>query len=209
MGQCTLSLTRNVDYAEQNGHSPKRRVLLLHGYQQRGETILKLLGPCFDEDTHVIAPNGFFPMAYRAGNNFRLGYTWYFFDPATGVYAVPMDPALTYLETFWATLDLPALPLTVVGYSQGGYLTPFAAERLGAERAVGVNSRFRDEDLARPLSFRVDAVHGDKDPLVDPQRSKASHGRILEAGNRGVFSSIAGAGHRIDDQIREGLRRAL
>ncbi|MDJ0835107.1 MAG: hypothetical protein QNK37_01240 [Acidobacteriota bacterium] len=203
MPKLSLDLTWDVNYLTRPVDRPKRMVLLLHGFQQTGGTILRLLGGCFDQDTLVVAPNGLFPYPYRSGNGYKIGYAWYFYDPVTGVYGVTMDPARTMLKKLVNGLGYAHLPKWVAGYSQGGYLAPFVAQDLeGVTRVIGVNSRYRHEVLTEPLPFRLDALHGALDPVVEPEGSQTSHEKVIAAGNRGSFTLVTGAAHKIGDKLR-------
>jgi len=210
--QQTIHPAWNVSYASKPAQAPRRLVILLHGFQQTGSLILNMLEDCFDESCLVISPNGPFPFPYKNANatSYRLAYAWYFFDPKTNVFGVPMDLAVNYLSELVSKLDAAPLPKWVIGYSQGGYLAPFAANALtGVERVLTINARFRSEALKESYPYRCDAVHGVDDAMVDFDRSQRCHAEILATGNRGRFHAIAGAGHRITRELRDGVREIL
>ncbi len=212
MHQQTIYPAWNVSYASKPAQSPRRLVILLHGFQQTGSHILNMLEDCFDETSLVISPNGPFPFPYKTGNaeSYRLSYAWYFFDPKTNVFGVPMDLAVNYLAELVAKSELASLPKWVVGYSQGGYLAPFAAKAMtGVERVLSINARYRSEVLHDRYSFRCDAVHGADDPMVDFDRSQRCHAEIIEAGNTGRFHAVKGAGHRITGKLLAGVSEIL
>ncbi len=206
-----LRLAWPVSYELKGPDTPNQLAILLHGYQQKGELIMAMLGDCFADDTLVIAPDGPFPTVAQTGAGRRfLGFTWYFFDSEANRYLTPMDQSLDILTELILSLDLGHLPTRVVGFSQGGYLAPFLAQRLpAATQVVGLNCRFRDEVLRGPLPFRLDALHGARDILVDPNRARDCHRAILADGGEGQFRELPQSGHRIDADLRLALKDML
>jgi len=99
------------------------------------------------------------------------------------------------------------LPKCIAGYSQGGYLAPFLAKNLsGVSQVIGINGRFRDEQLSGPLPFRLDGVNGEQDAFVDPVRARECHAAIVASGVQGSFIMVPDAGHGIGPGIREAVR---
>ena len=210
MPSLNIHTTRSVEYhLKLASADPQELVILLHGYQQRGETVLGFTEPCFGEHQVVVAPDAPFPIPYRARERFRLGYAWYFFDVQLGEYRIDMSHAVDYLVAFVASLAWADLPKRIVGYSQGGYLAPFLGLKLEqVHQVVGVNSRFRSETLGL-LPFPVDGVHGQKDTLVDPENSQRCHRELTDLGNDGIFHTVPESGHQIDRHLCDGLRHVL
>jgi len=203
-----VQITRDVTYMTRPAaDTPKRLVVLLHGYQQRASTMLRLAAPSFGEETTVLAPDGPWPVPYRVADRYEMGYSWYFFDPKTEVYGVPMEPAIELLTAWLAGIEeVGSLPITVVGFSQGGYLAPFLGRALDAvDRVVGINCRFRSEVLTDRYAFRLDALAGAEDPVVDPDRARGCHEEIISRGNRGRFVVVPGAAHRLDSSMAAAL----
>ena len=205
----SLQITWNAEYELRKAKSNKL-VLLLHGFQQSGSLIYRLLEDAIDSSFNLLAPNAPFPIPQKTGSGYRVSYTWYFFDPETDTYFYDMSLAIEYIEALLKNLDLKDKDVTVIGYSQGGYLAPFVAERLSAvSQVIGVNCRFRDEALTGPLPFRLDAIHGAADVLVDPKRAQRCHEAILENGGEGVFRLIEGGGHGITPEVRHQISTLL
>ena len=193
-------------YSLLNPPGAKRLAILLHGYQQEGAVVFQSLSDCFGEATAVLAPDAPFPVFFGGKNGLRLGYTWYFFDPATDRYHLDMSQALDVLDELVGALGFAEKPKLVVGYSQGGYLAPFLGERLsGVTQVVGINCRFRSESLSEPLGFRLDGIHGARDQLVDPQRAQRCHRELIERGNRGAFHLLPECGHGVNETVRQRL----
>jgi predicted esterase len=98
----------------------------------------------------------------------------------------------------------------VIGYSQGGYLAPKVASALGNVRQViGVACRFHEDEVEGVPSFRLDAVHGEKDESVDFEPSRESHRALVARGARGEYFSDPASGHRMTPAMIELVRKAL
>ncbi len=205
-----LRLAWNANYELREVQNPKELVILLHGYQQSGELIYRLLEDCVGPDSVVLAPDAPFPIPQKVNKNYQIAFTWYFFDPETDTYLYDMSIALDYLHELLAELKLDNLPTRIIGYSQGGYLAPFLGERLPqTKQVIGVNCRFRSEALSCPLPFPLDAIHGEKDVLVDPQRASKCHQQLLSQGCRGEFHLLENSGHGISADVRSTLTSLL
>ncbi|CAM2068910.1 Abhydrolase-2 domain-containing protein [Sulfidibacter corallicola] len=210
MPERNLDLTWRVSY-ELEGDDSGEILILLHGFGQRGAVIQTKLQPFLKNmEAMRIAPDAPFPIPEKTAGGFRLGFTWYFFDPKTGIYHVDMQQAVTQVSALVRAMDWWHRPKRVIGYSQGGYLAPFvglALERV--TQVIGINCRFRAESLTGKLPFRLDAVHGARDLMVDPKRAASCHGEILERGNEGEFHLVEGAGHGIGDDIGRAVERQI
>lgn len=191
-----------ADYLLRLPAQPQRLYLLLHGYQQSARSLYAKLEPRLPQDAAVLAPNGPYPMPERRDGGYRVGYSWYFYDNTRDEYFIDMEVGLQFVDHLIQKLGLADLPTTLIGFSQGGYLAPFAASRLKrSEQVIGIASRFLEEELPLQLPFRLDAVHGAEDDVVPIQESRSSHRFFLDAGTRGEFVSIPGAGHRATPEI--------
>ena len=187
--------------------SDKALVLLLHGFSQRGAVVLEQLGDCFPPEVTVLAPDALFPFPRRLGTHFEMRFSWYFFDPGSGQYYTDMQPAAEFLAGLVKQLGFEHAPKWVVGYSQGGYMAPFAGKLMpGVRQVIGVNSRFRSEVLHEVLPFPLDAIHGAADSMVDPIRSEACFHELQDLGNTGQFHLIPGGGHDVTPELCSKLR---
>lgn len=203
----SIQFTRDVTYALRPASQPKGICLLLHGYLQTGHDILKLMAPYLPQDWTLLAPNGLFPVAQGQGQQIHLRYSWYFFNPNTNEYLISMEPACQYLKAFMSSHSSNGLPVKVIGYSQGGYLAPVAAQALPTvQQVIGINCRFRAEILREPLSFRLDGIHGLDDVLVDPNRARQCHQDVMNKGNAGEFVGVEKAGHRFTAPMGAALQ---
>lgn len=210
MPRCTFSHRRTISYQCRKVEKPKGTLVLIHGLQQSGDAIFSLLRPYLPDDWNIFAPDGPFTLISRSDQGVQIHYTWYVFDPVKNHYLVDMSDGCTYLEQFLLAQNLSEDPLVIVGYSQGGYLAPIAAKSIASvSQVIGINCRFRDEILNTPLPFRLDAIHGTNDPLVEPKRARQCHQSIMQSGNRGQFWAIEGEGHRLTPKIGAQLEQII
>lgn len=195
------------------GASPEKAresFVLLHGFNESGERMLSRLGPSLPATAAIIAPNGSFAMPRRTEQGFKLGFTWYLYDPASQQYYVDMRVALDFLLRGLERTGYSRLPLTIIGFSQGGYLAPFLGARLPQTRQViGIDCEYLVDELSFPLLFRVDAVHGTQDEIIPIAEARASHERLVSKGVSGTFSAVEGSAHRIDGPTALAVERTI
>lgn len=206
MPRKSINLTWNANYHIREVDNPSELVVLLHGWQQDGRYILGELQSCFSKDAVILAPDAPYPVPFVKNGQLKLGYAWYFFDPRHMVYVIDNSFGLEYLEKLITELGFGDLPKRLVGYSQGGYITPFLGDRLeNVIQSLTVNSRYRSEVLKKELAFPVDAINGAGDTIVDVDRAQRCHAAMLEHGNTGDMVLVEGSQHKVDN----GLRKAV
>lgn len=180
---------------------PKQLILLLHGYSQSGAAIMKRLGPVMPPDAAVLAPNAPFPFAERTEGDYRMAYSWYFYDFRTDEYAVDMSTSLQFLETGIERMGYSHLPLRIAGFSQGGYLAPFVGQKLGQTlQVIGICSTYLSDELGGSLDFRADNIVGAQDDVVEPDNSERCFREVVKRARGGEVYRLP-VGHRIDGQV--------
>jgi predicted esterase len=184
-----VSVTLPADYLLRKPEAPRELVLLLHGYSQTGAKIFSKLESACPRDAAVLAVNGPFLTPIRTDSGYSSGYSWYFYNPLTDEYAVDMQTGVEYLAGLVAQLKLDALPLRVVGFSQGGYL--------------GIGCEFLRDEIDFDVAFRMDAIHGAQDEVVSAASAEAGFRRMQERGVRGEWHLLPGTGHRIDEKVQQ------
>lgn len=201
-----------------NKEPPQEVILLLHGFAESGARILKKLAPALPErllqKALVIAPNAPFLMPHRTEHGYSATYSWYFYDPTTDEYAIDMSPAVEFLKNGLMQLGIDELPKRIIGFSQGGFLAPIAATSMRhVQHFIGIGCETLVDEIPgailQAVPYRVDGVHGTLDESVNLERARASHQRLIQHGVKGAFHAIDGSGHRIDDAIREAVKRLL
>jgi len=199
-----------VDFTEYGPDDAKETILLLHGYGEKAETIFRKLSSVLPSDVKIICPNGPFPMPKKTDEGFKMSYAWYFFDPIREQFFIDYDLPATLLQKFIKTQDLDQLPLTIIGYSQGGYLAPFVGQKLSnTTHVIGINCRFRYDMMNSEINFRLDAIHGAADNLVDPVKAHKSFNILKNKGIKGEFHIIEGEGHTLSNPIKKCLAKII
>jgi predicted esterase len=184
-------------------------VILLHGFGQTAEKIFSLLGPSLPKDACVLALNGFFPMPQRIDNKYTVGFAWYFYDNFTDEYLVDEKPASVAIQSLVDELGFKGKKKVIVGYSQGGYLAPFAAERLkNVEKVVGISCQFLKDEIKTP-NYLLDAIHGENDEVVDATIARKLHGELIKKGVKGTFTLVKNEGHKLTTSLLEPLKKLL
>ena len=190
--------------------APRELILLLHGFAESGARIMEKLEPHLPADATVLAPDGPFPMPHKTDNGYVMTHSWYLYDPTTKEYFIDMQLAIGFLAAGIAQLKLEHLPKRIIGFSQGGYLAPFAAQKLtDVRQIVGIASEYLAEEISGALPPRLDSIHGTLDDVVAIADARKGHQALIGRGVSGTFHEIEGSAHRIDGNIRKKLKELL
>lgn len=190
--------------------------LLLHGFGERAKRLYRQWAPLFCDDVHLVIPNAPFPLPKReidpqTGKAFyKIGHAWYFYDDIKDEFLIDYHYPAAVLKQLIHDLGLANNPLCIVGYSQGGYLSPFVGSVCQNTRhVIGVNCRFREDLLPKTINFRLDALHATDDTKVDFTRAKAAHERLAQRGVAGHFKAVAGLDHDLGPEMNKELSDLL
>ena len=206
----SIHLAWDASYQLKFPSHSRRLLILLHGFQQTGGDIMKMLESVLPPDTAILAPDAPFPIPQKHAGGYRAAYSWYFFDPANEHYLHDMSLACRYLSTLVSELGLRDLSTCILGFSQGGYLAPHVGLQLtNTKQIIGVNCRFRSEALTRKLPFLVDGVNGEQDLIVDPIRARKCHEALIAGGSEGIFRLAPQSGHGLSVEIRKMIAELL
>lgn len=186
-----------------SGTSPKKLVVLLHGYGSNGENLIDLAemwGDCLPEvDFH--SPNALEPC--DAG---PFGYQWFGlkdFSPFNMRQGLDKAaPALKdYLESLLRTHQLKSSDLALVGFSQG---TMMALEMMfhlpGLAAVVGYSGAFYPPlAVSTPTTTpEILLVHGTADMVVPYSMLQESKNQLQRLGFNSKTHTCPGLGHSID-----------
>lgn len=178
--------------------SPKRVYLLLHGFKQTGSFIFDSLKSQLPEDCAVIAPNGPFHIPVEKDDGYHMRFAWYFFDPIRKSYFVDYKPAAEFIKSILIEMNLVKTPVTVIGYSQGGYLAPKVAELIpSVDTVIGLACAFRNQHFDVRKSVMIHQINSNSDPIIDFDGAKDEFQKLRERGNLGRFVELDGVGHRL------------
>ncbi len=193
------------DGVERPVANPEQVVLLLHGLHERGLRIYRKLARYLPENALILAPNAPFPLPREKEGRTEYGFCWYFYDRNSKSYFLNQELAVSWLKNFLESKNVSHLPLTIIGFSQGGYLAPMLGHALPSTRLVlGLGCEFRDNLVSEEIQFPLIGLHGDKDLVVNIHHSRADAEK-LKAKNLPVsWEEIPNTGHEISDRM--GMR---
>ncbi len=193
--------------APRSGQLPKQIVVLLHGYGADGADLIDL-GRHWGEilpDALFVAPNA----PNQCGGN-PFGYEWFPLqvDRIAGRIEGAREAAPVirdFLSDLWAQTGLGAADTFLVGFSQGAMMALHvgtASESplkgiVAFSGALVPAEDFGAEGHARPP---VVLIHGDIDPVVDPQLSRDAETALKSAGFEVSLHLCAGLGHGISPE---------
>ena len=204
-----------ISYAEMKGvvrrvESPSEIFLLLHGLGERGKRIYRKLIHCLPDDALVIAPNGPFPVDRPKNERMDYGHSWYFYDKIERKYFITQDLAKFWLRDLLKIENPNSLPVTIIGFSQGGYLAPVAGQMIKETKLIiGLSCEFRNSLIEEKPLFPMVAIHGDSDDVV---AIESSINEIAHLKTRGIpvdFHCVSGTGHTISSEVALNVKNIL
>jgi predicted esterase len=201
-----------IDYVEKepSGREAKELILLLHGYLQNGQTLIRSLGDACLEEARVLAPNGPFPIPRKTEGGFKVGYSWYFYDPVQDEYLVDMRTSIKFLCSAVEALGFMNMPKRIIGFSQGGYLAPFVGHAMkNVKQVIGIGSSYLVDELPGPLPFRWDGIHGGQDEVVGCEGARRAHSKLASMGIAGDFHVLNEIGHELNEEVATKLKAVL
>lgn len=178
-------------------------LLLLHGFQLDGSFMFKRFEKKFGPKTLIVAPNAPFlvPLlkqkekekekekAYE--KEWLPRYGWYFYDSLKKKFVIDYEPASQWLKALMKDLNPEKKETTILGYSQGGYLAPKAAELIKeTTQVIGVNCVFRSNHFEMRQGVRYEQVHGKQDSIVSLEEAKEEFLKMRDAGAEGEFLEV-------------------
>lgn len=189
---------------------PKQIILLLHGFNERGRRIYRKLIGALPADATVIAPNGPFPIPRMKENEIQYGFTWYFYDRFKKDYFITMEFPISWLQELLKLENPKNLPVTIIGFSQGGYLAPSLGLSLKETKMViGIGCEFRSVLLKTKPSFPLIAIHGDADETVKKEWAQEQIHLLAERGINVDLHIVAGAKHEITAAVADLVQKTL
>ncbi len=190
--------------------NPRELYVLLHGYQLTARSIYDKLEPHLPADAAVLAPNGPYPVPEKVEVGYRVGFSWYFYDPFADEYLMDQANSIRLVQGAIEKLGFSSLPIRLIGFSQGGYLAPMLAWKLPkTKQVIGVAARYLDDELEGVPPFRIDFVHGGKDDVVSPIGSRKKLEKLVAQGARGAYFEDPETGHRMSSALVELIKKAL
>ncbi|MFY7994576.1 MAG: alpha/beta hydrolase [Bacteriovoracaceae bacterium] len=191
-----------MDLTSRIPSKPQEVILLLHGLGERGKRIYRKFVSSLPENAAILAPNGIYPLPSVRNGETRYTYAWYFYDRASQSYLINQDLPVAWLGEMIRSLDLDHLPLTIIGFSQGGYLAPFVGQSLPqTKHVIGIGCEFRTPLLKDHFDFKMTAIHGTEDKIILPEWAEKEVKELKARGVASEFHLVPGVGHEINSEI--------
>jgi predicted esterase len=200
-----LPLTYPQDFYTNDLKDYDRILLALHGYQLNGEFIFKRLTRHLNlKSTLLLCPNAPFLVPIKKGEDFHAGYSWYFFEPKTRNFYINYEPSAKLMCEFVNQNNPNKVPVDIIGYSQGGYLSPKIAELCSeTEKVIGLSCIFRRNRFLIKENCEYIQIHGNKDQTVNYDEAKEEFEHLgLDSNN---FHKVA-TEHLLDTKLLEKLK---
>lgn len=189
---------------------PRSIVLLLHGLDERGLRIYRKLINYLPADSYVIAPNAPFPLPRMKVDRFDLGYTWYFYDKFTDSYLVDQSLALSLMRDLLTMANPQHLPVTLIGFSQGGYLAPLLGfENSDVKKVIGIGCEFRSHFFNQVPDYELHAVHGADDTIIPSAQALREIESLKTKGTNVYWHLAQGAKHEINASVGTIVKKIL
>ncbi|EQC43824.1 alpha/beta hydrolase [Bacteriovorax sp. Seq25_V] len=199
-----------VDFLEFGNPHAKKLLLILHGYGQNAQEIYESLKDIITDEYHCIIPNGVFPMPKQRADKISYRFAWYFYNTIEQKYYIDFKYPCSVLSSFLARINPENRLTTIVGYSQGGYLSPFLGQVYApTRRVIGINCNYRYDMLNSQIDFDLFSIHSEGDPIVNFENSQSSFEMLRPLLLKGEFIALPTKTHDIDQEIRETLLRLL
>ncbi len=198
------------DGVDRTPERPDQVILLLHGLQERGLRIYRKLIRYLPDHALILAPNAPYPLPREKEGRTEYGFCWYFYDRQTKSYYLNQKLAVDWLKELLASKNISHLPLTIIGFSQGGYLAPILGHELPQTKLVlGLSCEFRENLVSPEIKFPLIGLHGEKDFVVNVEHSRKD-AEILKAKNLPVtWETIPDTAHEISDLMGERIQSLL
>lgn len=188
----------------------RQALLLLHGFNERGRRIYRKLIPYLPENALIISPDGPFPMPRLKDNRMNFGHAWYFYDRLERKYYIDQELATAWLQELLLKKNPTKLPLTIIGFSQGGYLAPLLGQKLPETKLViGIGCEFKDHLLPGICRFPLEAIHGSADAIITPRDALTEVEKLRARGMQCGWHQLENVGHEISQSVGQLVKELL
>lgn len=206
----TISVTTEHDLHTNELKDFNEVYLLLHGYLLDGGYIYKKLKETLPKDALILAPNGPFLVPFKKGEAYLPKFAWYFFDPSLKTFYINYEPAAEYIKTIIDKYNPHKKPVNIIGYSQGGYLSPKVAEAIPeVKRVIGLACVFRNTKFEYRSDVTYHQIHGNNDLAVEMSGALEEWNILKDKGNQGKFIELDEVGHKLNSEFFTALESLL
>jgi predicted esterase len=199
-------MTWEVSTISHDCHKPVT-VLLLHGFMQTADRFVSQVKSVLEEkQIGYIALQAPFPVYKQLPDRYRVGYSWYFYDPIRKQHVVPKSTAVSFAKQALEQLGHAETITHILGFSQGAYLSPHVAKALpGIEHVIGICGRFYADDFEQKPRFALTQIHGEIDQVVDLSETRAEHEKLVQKGVESSLQIVPETGHDINPAVLSQL----
>lgn len=188
----------------------QRTYLFLHGYAENAEVFYNRVSKVFAPKHRSLFFNGIFPIPTIRKDIVLYQYAWYFFNPIEKKYFIDFSTPVNCLKKAIQGQVEPTDKITIIGYSQGGYLAPFLAQELSqVDHVIAINASMREDLLGDRLNFRFDQIHGKQDDIVDYDLARARFEKLKAKINQSHWHAVESADHKLSPSILKTLEKTL
>jgi predicted esterase len=185
--------------------------ILLHGFGQNSEIIKSDLLDSIPEKYNVLIPNGPFPIPKIRPEKIEERFAWYFYNSHTNTYKIEYSFPATLLSKLIDQLGYSNSKKIIIGYSQGGYLSPFLASQLeGVTSIYALACTLKWQYIQEEkLPYTIHQIHGEDDLMVDYKNSYEHYEQLKERAIESEYITIKNEGHRITEPFKECLSKLI
>lgn len=205
--QNRFSIVSNHDLYTNEAQEFDRVYVLLHGYMLDGHFMFEKLKNFLPENSLIISPNGPFLVPQKKQDKFLAKFSWYFFDPAKKTFYINYEPAAQYVKDIISKYNPDKKPVTLIGYSQGGYLSVKIAELVQeVDCVIGMACVYRNAKFEFHESKVFHQIHGDNDLIVQIDGALEEWATLKKRGNTGKFIELCDTGHKLGNEFTGALK---
>ena len=199
-----------VDITTYIPENPESVILLLHGLSEKGKRIYRKLISYLPQNAIILAPNAPFPIQRESAFGTSYGFTWYFYNMKERSYFIDQTTARYTLKEILKTYNPTALPLTIIGFSQGGYLAPLVGmDHQNTKLVLGLGCEFRETLIKEKISFPLVGIHGEDDDIISPESSFASFEKVKHFSPHAEWLRVPNTKHEINAIMGEKVSNIL
>ncbi|WP_164848267.1 hypothetical protein [Halobacteriovorax sp. HLS] len=185
-------------------------VILLHGFAQSAQEISTELLESIPEGFDVLIPNGPFPIPKITPEKVIERYAWYFYNRHSNSYKIDYNFSASLISKLIDELDYKDTEKLIIGYSQGGYLSPFLAQELtNVSLVLGLCCTIKWQFLPEKLNFPLIQIHGKEDLMVDYKNSFEHYSIIKQRLPNSSYIVVEDEGHRLKDPFKREIEKIL
>jgi predicted esterase len=118
--------------------------------------------------------------------------------------------ALSLLKELIRLENPTKLPLTIIGFSQGGYLAPMLGYELTeTDRVIGIGCEFRHYFFKTHPQFKLSAFNGASDQIITAQNAMKEIAQLKDKDIHVSWHLVQNAKHEITSEMGVELKKLL